>query len=93
MKFLIDTNSLLILVRYYLPFDKNDSLKNLIQNKISIGEIILLDRVVEESKYVSKRIVVKTLEFLLDKKLQTNTNDLFPFPKFFNMLKLSNYLY
>ena len=86
MKFLIDTNSLLILVRYYLPFDKNDSLKNFIMDKISNGEIILLDKVVEESKYVSKKIIVKTLDFLLDKKLQTKTNDLFPYPKFFNML-------
>ncbi|MCF8378619.1 MAG: DUF4411 family protein [Bacteroidales bacterium] len=87
MKFLIDTNSLLILVRYYLPFDKNDSLKNFMKNKISTGEIILLDKVVEESKYVSKKIIVKYLEFLLDKNLQTNTNDLLPFPRFFNMLE------
>lgn len=86
MKFLIDTNSLLILVRYYLPFDKNDSLKSFMKNKFFTGEIILLDIVVSESKYVSKRIIVKTLEFLFDKKLQTSTHSLLAFPKFFNML-------
>jgi hypothetical protein len=87
MKFLIDTSSLSILVRYYLPFDKSDSLKNFIKHKIVNKEIILIDTVVEESKYVSKRIISKTLEFINDKENQTSTKDLLPFPKFFNMLE------
>lgn len=40
MKVVIDTNSLLSLIRYYLPFDKNGILFQFIKKKIEIGEII-----------------------------------------------------
>jgi hypothetical protein len=86
MKFLIDTSSLVAMVRYYIPFEKSGSLKNLIKSKIQTGDIILLDKVAEEASLVSKKIVVKILDFIGDKKLQTKTNDLLPYPKFFNML-------
>ena len=86
MKFLIDTSSLLAMVRYYIPFEKSDSLKNLIKNKIQQGEIVLLDKVAEEAGYVQKKIVIKTLNFISDKSLQTKTDSLYPYPKFFNML-------
>ena len=47
MKVIIDTNSLLSLVRYYLPFDKENLLFNFIKEKIEIfksfvfGEIFI----------------------------------------------------
>lgn len=68
MKVVLDTNSLLSLVRYYLPFDKSGVLFNLIKNKILKGEIIIIDKVLEECEYVSKGIVISTLPFLQDKK-------------------------
>ena len=40
MKVIIDTNSLLSLVRYYLPFDKENLLFNFIKEKIEIGQIL-----------------------------------------------------
>lgn len=86
MKFLIDTSSLVAMVRYYIPFEKSDSLKELVKSKIESGDIILLDKVADEAGLVSKKIVVKTLDFIGDKKLQTKTNNLLPYPKFFNML-------
>jgi hypothetical protein len=86
MKFLIDTSSLVAMVRYYIPFEKSDSLKNLIKDKIQTGDMVLLDKVADEAGLVSKKIVVKTLDFISDKKLQTKTNSLLPYPKFFNML-------
>ena len=94
MKFLIDTSSLSTLARYYIPFEKSDLLKNLIKDKIVSGDIILIDKVAEEASYVSKRIIVKTLEFITDKNLQTKTNKLLPYPKFFNMLdnEFANYV-
>ena len=52
MKILIDTSSLLALVRYYLPFEKEDAFKNLLKGRIDQREIIILDKVYEESKYV-----------------------------------------
>ncbi len=87
MKVVIDTSSLMALVRYYLPFDNDDSLKNFIESKIDSGEIIILDKVIEESKYQAKGIILKTLGFLSEKSKHTKSNDLLPDKKFFNMLE------
>lgn len=87
MKAVIDTSSLLALVRYYLPFDSNNALKNLIAEKIKNNEIIILDKVVEESKYLSKGIVLDSLDFLKQKTNQVKTTELLPYPKFFNLVE------
>lgn len=68
MKVIIDTNSLLSLVRYYLPFDKNSVLFDFIKAKISHGEIIVIDKVLEECTYNSKGIVLDVLYYLKDKE-------------------------
>lgn len=83
----IDTSSLLSLVRYYLPFDKNKVLFNFIRNKIEIKEILVIDKVFEECEYTSKRLVVKELEYLKDKKNIIKTTDILPNQKFFNQLE------
>ena len=54
MKVAIDTNSLLSLVRYYLPFDKKSVLFDFIKAKIKDGEIIIIDKILEECEYTSK---------------------------------------
>jgi len=63
----IDTNSLIYLIRYYLKFDSGGKLFNLFKDKIENGEIVIIDEVLEECKYTSKKIVVKTFDYLLDK--------------------------
>ena len=63
----IDTNSLIYLIRYYLKFDSNDKLYDLFKNKIENGQIVIINEVLEECKYTSKKIVVETFDFLLDK--------------------------
>jgi len=63
----IDTNSLIYLIRYYLKFDSGGKLFNLFKEKIENGEIVIIDEVLEECKYTSKKIVVKTFDYLLDK--------------------------
>lgn len=83
----IDTSSLLSLVRYYLPFDNNNTLYDFIKSKIELKEILILDKVYEECEYTAKRIVVKTLPYLSSKKNQINTTDLLPNKKFFNRLE------
>lgn len=91
----IDTSSLLSLVRYYLPFDKKGVLFEVIKRKVSSGEIILLDAVYEESKFVSQKIILKKLDFLADKgflkenKIITKTDELIPLAptRFLNMIK------
>jgi hypothetical protein len=86
MKFLIDTSSLLALVRYYIPFEKEDILKEFFNTKIDQGEIIILDKVFEESKYVSKGIIITELSFLKNKSRHFKTEELLPQPKFFRIL-------
>ena len=86
MRILIDTSSLLALVKYYRPFDKEDLLKEFFKNKIDNGSILLIDKVFEESRYLSKGQIIKDLEFLQDKKRHFKTDELLPTKKFFNIL-------
>jgi hypothetical protein len=67
MKVVIDTNSLLSLVRYYLPFDKKAVLFQFIKSKIKNGDIIIIDKVLEECTYNSKGLVLEKLPYLTDK--------------------------
>ncbi|TAH03862.1 MAG: DUF4411 family protein [Sphingobacteriales bacterium] len=67
MKVVIDTNSLLSLVRYYLPFDKKGVLFQFFKKKIETGEIIIIDKVLQECTYNSKGIVLTTLNYLTEK--------------------------
>lgn len=83
----IDTSSLLSLVRYYLPFDKNNVLYDNIKVKILHGEILLLDKVIEECQYTSQGIVLKSIDYLKEKKTHIKTIDLLPSKKFFNQLE------
>ena len=48
MRAVIDTTSLVSFVRYYLPFDKADKLKKLLEKKFNSGEMIVLDKVYEK---------------------------------------------
>lgn len=67
MKVVIDTNSLLSLVRYYLPFDKKGVLFQFIKSKIENGDIIIIDKVLEECTYNSKGLVLEKLPYLSEK--------------------------
>lgn len=84
MKVVIDTSSLLSLVRYYLPFDKKTILFDAIKSKIASGEILVIDKIIDECAYISKGIVLTSLEFLTDKtfnksnKLPLNTEFILP---------------
>ncbi len=86
-KIIIDTSSLLSLVRYYLPFDNQNILKDFVHQKFISGEILFLDAVFEECRYNSQGIILKELDFLESKTLQFSTQDLIPTKKFFNMLE------
>lgn len=94
MKVIIDTSSLLSLVRYYLPFDKKNKLFEYIKMEFKNGNLILIDAVYEECKYTSQGIVLRALDYLEEKefkkdyKLPVKTNDLLPpsTKKFYNLL-------
>ena len=86
MNVIIDTSSLLAFVRYYLPFDKNSVLKNLMKEKFESGELLIIDKVYYEVKGISKGIVITELEFLLDISKHIKTDSIYPNAKFFTML-------
>lgn len=94
MKVIIDTSSLLSLVRYYLPFDNNNKLFDFIKEQIKNGEIVVIDEVLKECEFTSKKLVVKSLIYLTDKDFKKNykvpykTTDILPpsTKKFYNMV-------
>lgn len=94
MKVIIDTSSLLSLVRYYLPFDNNHKLFDFIKKEIEIGRIIIIDEVLKECEFTSKQLVLKSLKYLKDKdfkkkhKIPFKTKDILPpsTKKFYNMV-------
>ena len=83
----IDTSSLLSLVRYYLPFDNNNILYDFFCLKVKNGEILILDKVIDECRYVAKGVIVNSLKYIESKDNQINTTNLFPDKKFFNLLE------
>ncbi|MCD5382918.1 DUF4411 family protein [Candidatus Gracilibacteria bacterium] len=87
MKVIIDTSSLLALVRYYLPFDNNRTLFGLIQSKIVNKDIIIIDKVIVESKYITKGIILEKLDYLKDREIRINTTEILPTRKFYNQLE------
>jgi len=84
---LLDTSSLLSLVRYYLPFDGNNILLKYFEENFLVKEFIILDKVYEESKHVSGGIILEKLTILKDKKLIIKTDNLLPDQKFFRRLE------
>lgn len=64
MKYLIDTSSLLSLVRYYLPFDRENLVFARLKDCFNKESIILIESVKEQSKKVSKGLIMKKLIFL-----------------------------
>lgn len=57
MKAVIDTSSLVSLVRYYLPFDKEGKLKAFIEERIEAKKLIVLEQVVAECKLMHRFVL------------------------------------
>lgn len=87
MRFIIDTSTWVSLVKYYKPFDNSSVIYDFFKQKIKDGEFILLSEVSKECSYVSRKIVVKELDFVSEKKLITKTLNLLPNRKFYNLLE------
>lgn len=87
MNAIIDTSSLMVLVRYYLPFDNENKLKQLICSKFENGEFVVIDKVFIESEYQAKGLILQKLDFLKrGHKRIIKTEDVLPNRKFFNMM-------
>ena len=87
MRFIIDTSTWVSLVKYYKPFDNSSVIYDFFKQKIKDGEFILLSEVSNECSFVSKKIVIKELDFITNKKLITKTTELLPTNKFYNLLE------
>lgn len=61
-KYLIDTSSLLAFVRYYLPFDVENNMKNYLLNAFKALDCLLLREVRDECRHIAQGIVFDTLE-------------------------------
>lgn len=86
MNAIIDTSSLRALVNYYLPFDKNNALKGLLEHSFETGNLIFLDKVVAELRSQGSGRFYKELDFLSNTsplcKHIVATDALLPYPKF-----------
>lgn len=80
----IDTCSLLNLVQYYLPFDKDSILLTFIKEEIEKEKIIVIDQVVKQCGWTSKGLVLNEIPFLKDH--QTKTTNYLPDKRFFHWL-------
>lgn len=94
MMFIFDTSSFVSMARYYLPFDSEGKIYQHVKLSIKNRRIILIDAVLNECKYVAKKVVIKKLDFLYDKNfLKINntpikTENIIPASpaKFYNMV-------
>lgn len=87
MRFIIDTSTWVSLVKYYKPFDNSSVIYDFFKQKIKDGEFILLSEVSLECSFVSKKIVIKELDFITNTKFITKTTELLPSKKFYNLLE------
>ena len=72
MKAVIDTSSLVSLVRYFLPFDKEGKLNAFLEENIQSGKIIVLEQVAEECKRQGKGQVIEAFPFIAKPKNKTS---------------------
>jgi len=59
MAILIDTCSLVMIARNYMPLDINGNLLHFLRQFFNNKEIVLLDTIYEEIRYVSKGVVLE----------------------------------
>lgn len=87
MAVIIDTSSLVMIARNYLPLDKSGELLRFIEDAFNSGELLLLDAVLSEAKRVAQGIVLERMPFLGKPELAINTKELLPIkPKEFSHL-------
>lgn len=88
MAIVVDTCSLVMIARNYLPLDENGSMEAFLEQEFKNGELRLLDAIQQEALHTSKGIVMEKMPFLKDKAIAIKTADMFPpsLKKFDNMV-------
>lgn len=75
---IIDTSSLLAIVRYYLSIKDEAKLLRFLEFKFRYGELILLSSIHGEVSKTQKGIILSRMTFLNDKELLTNDTEMLP---------------
>lgn len=86
MRTVADTSSLVAMARYYHPFDTVDSLNAYLLSEIQNGSLIILDKVLTESKYVSQGLAYSSFSCLHGKRISVSTEVLVPKRMFYKMV-------
>lgn len=86
MKTIVDTSSLVRMAQSYWPFDHTGALEAFLRSELERGELLLIDAVAAECKYVSQGIALDTFNCLQNKAWQISTVNLQPPQKFYRML-------
>lgn len=86
MRTVADTSSLVAMARYYHPFDTVDSLNAYLLSEIRNGSLVILDKVLTESKYVSQGLAYSSFMCLHEKSIAVSTDELTPKRAFYNMV-------
>lgn len=82
----VDSCSLLSLVRYYLPFDKKKILIDRLMEEVKQHQLIILDKVKEECSKIAKGIVLDMIPQINGKEYITKTDTLTMPKRFYEML-------
>lgn len=92
MAIVVDTCSLVMMVKNYLPLDEECSMIAFIEQSFANRELLLLDVIRDEARRVSKGLVVNKMPFLNDKSIPIKTTDLLPSsPKRFDNMVDNNF--
>lgn len=75
---IIDTSSLLAIVRYYLSIKDEAKLLRFLESRFRSGELILLSSIHGEATKTQKGIIFSRMMFLNEKELLTNDTELLP---------------
>lgn len=88
MKTLVDTSSLVRMAQAYSPFDTKGALNSFLEGRLGDGSLILLDRVMDEVKLVSRGVAYEAFPCLQRKGCARRTDGLTPPApeKFYHML-------
>jgi hypothetical protein len=87
MRAIIDTSSLISIAQYYTYFDLKDKFRLKFTEFYLDGSIVIIDRVVTESKNFRRLDILGELPFIeRDKKKILDTTDILPTQKFSNQL-------
>lgn len=78
MAILTDTCSLVMIAKSYIPLDNDGTLRQFLQESFKRKELVLLDAIRDEARFVSKGIALERMPFLAEKGLAENTADILP---------------